>query len=1166
MASNDHDHSISFKAAAVATVAFTAPQSEPQASGSKKKRKKRSRSRDKNVSFELYRNLSEELGSPHNLAAVGNLQELKSFMEIFGATIKEQDNEGETLLHSATKTNQVAVMQYLIDSGIDLNAVDNDGNTALHVAVIQGHVEAVHLLLNSGASETLLNKKLDAPLHIIARNNDTNLMAAFLEHPIELVIPGYRKRTPLHVVAEHDALEVCEVLHNSILVKDAFKGKGGFRLCATDEDNLTPIHFAARIGSHRILDFMISKGIEHGYPVETLLGFLDEENSTPMHAAVDGGHVNVVEVFLKYGADPTVIKYEQLPPLHLACSQGKLHMVKAMVESCGKEILQARDQYGQSPIHRCAHAINSAQMISYLLQFKVELDPADNLGRTPLHIAIVSGSLPAVKELIDNGANSLVQDEQGRCALNHAVYRNRKAIVMFLLELPCAHEMIMLRDRECNSSIHVALSLGYSHIVSALMSVVRFQLQNLKDSGGNNYLHLAAASGDYKALLILLDIPSCQTLLNETNGCGATPLHMAAGNGHQRCVETLLCHGALVHKCSRGMTPFMYALYMGKPECARISFDAHPFQKDWTDDKGNNALHMAVHSGNPACVVVALDKGVPISLNFDQESPFDHILDKDYVKIAMAVVQHDRWQECLDLGSPKHPSPTIGLIVQMPEVAKALYDRCHTTSVRDKGHPEHWERYDFKYLRLKDDTSKEKDTDEADTSEKDQLLPKDVLSPVIRYKRRLAIPAVDTLITTTSKCARRRNASLPLLQALRAMVHFRRVQLLTHPVIDAYIKAKWRDYGRWLYLIGFIFFAMQVAFLTAFVLVAPQPSRVLELEGKNNTNPDFSVGVNALRFVTLAFSVVSLISLIHTIIGLGRSALDFVANIWVWIYGFALICTFIGLIPFRGLNTALWEATALAAFFSWFTLMLMLQLFDIFGVYVTMFLAITRTVFQVLLVCFVLVIAFALTFYILNGNVTIFSSFGYSLFMNFAHLLGEIDYENVVVKSSNNELAYDSLTFLLFTVLAILMAIVIMNLLIGLAVGDINAIRQNAIVEKRNLEVSVFSRFDRSLPNRLLLKFDRHFYKSYPNGHVSPGRRLWRFFWRTFKGGEDSIESSQDLSATTADRHDRELQSVKEKLEELALNQEKLMEMIRNMTSAQQLLQKEQNEISEFQE
>ena len=145
-----------------------------------------------------------------------------------------------------------------------------------------------------------VNNDKHAPLHILFRSRNKDLIAAFLQYPsIELVIPGYRKRTPLHVIAETDNHEALELLHNSITITTVFKEKTSFRLCATDEDNLTPIHLASRVGSARALDFMMCKCMEYGYPPEVVLSFLDEENSTPLHAAVDGGHLSVVEVLLK---------------------------------------------------------------------------------------------------------------------------------------------------------------------------------------------------------------------------------------------------------------------------------------------------------------------------------------------------------------------------------------------------------------------------------------------------------------------------------------------------------------------------------------------------------------------------------------------------------------------------------------------------------------------------------------------------------------------------------------------------------------------------------------------------------------------------------------------------------------------------------------------------
>ena len=372
--------------------------------------------------MELFAN--KDITPPHQLAREGKLEELKATIENLSLTLKEVDENRRTMLHAAAEAGQVQVMRYLIDSGIALDAADANGNTALHLAVLNDQTDALCLILESKADDTLLNHDGDAPLHLLFRSRNKDMIAAFLQYPsIELVIPGYRKRRPLHVIAETDNLEALELLQHSTCLKTILREETSFRLCGPDQDNLTPIHLAARTGAARVLDSMVNMGLEHGFRSEVALSYLDGENFTPLHAAVDGGHFNVVEVLLKHGTVPSHIKADQPPPIHLACFQGKLDMVKVMVVHSGKEILQVHDQFGQTPLHRSASGLNSYGVLSYLINEGVEVNPIDNQGRTPLVYAIFVGSLVAVRELINNGADPLIKDCQGNNALHIAIIR-----------------------------------------------------------------------------------------------------------------------------------------------------------------------------------------------------------------------------------------------------------------------------------------------------------------------------------------------------------------------------------------------------------------------------------------------------------------------------------------------------------------------------------------------------------------------------------------------------------------------------------------------------------------------------------------------------------------------------------------------------------------------
>lgn len=65
-----------------------------------------------------------------------------------------------TLLHLAVLKNDVAMVQSLLDNGVNLNAVDNKGNTAAHYAAIHsGDTKVLTALIKAGADPTLLNQK-----------------------------------------------------------------------------------------------------------------------------------------------------------------------------------------------------------------------------------------------------------------------------------------------------------------------------------------------------------------------------------------------------------------------------------------------------------------------------------------------------------------------------------------------------------------------------------------------------------------------------------------------------------------------------------------------------------------------------------------------------------------------------------------------------------------------------------------------------------------------------------------------------------------------------------------------------------------------------------------------------------------------------------------------
>ena len=554
-----------------------------------------------------------------NLVQQGLLEELKQSIQcgkIDPKTWHEADSKS-SLLHLAAASKQVDIVNYLVlECKVDINAQDSEGNTPLHLAVINGQLQTARAILDS-------NTHQDTALDF-AMNKTSNLL-----------------------------------LRN--------------------KNDLTAFHVAARVGTHEFLEYLLSKSADYNISSKELLARLSSNGWSLLHFAVEGGHTECVRILLKYGGDPTAMCDYHPPPLHLACSNGNMCILKVMVDMCGKEVLQICDQHGGTALHSSTFSIHcSKDMISYLEENGVSVNTLDSNGFSALSNAIQLGSVSATEQLLMLGADPLLQDQSGYNCLHRAVMSKRMEVFKKLIGSKEVQAMAMSADNQGNLPIHVALKLGLSEIVSTLLDMTS---KEFKASEGNNYIHLAAISGEMKTLTHILAMPYAQEMMNEANSTGFTPMHYAALGHSITTVKMLTDYGAVIHKNNDGCTPFMLACSTGNLEAAEVIYNSGKFQRDWMDHSGNTALHLAVKGGNPKVIVFCLDEGMLITFNHDQLSFFDAILAGGNTKLAAAAISHSRWEECIDVCCPDKPHPILHIIDQIPDVYGILLDHCFSTCI-----------------------------------------------------------------------------------------------------------------------------------------------------------------------------------------------------------------------------------------------------------------------------------------------------------------------------------------------------------------------------------------------------------------------------------------------------------------------------------------------------
>lgn len=87
----------------------------------------------------------------HTCCEVGHLALVEELIEA-GIDINKQDSVGNTPLHITASSGQEEVMAYLLEKGCNVNARNHAGWTAIHLASVKGHRACLGILLGQNAS------------------------------------------------------------------------------------------------------------------------------------------------------------------------------------------------------------------------------------------------------------------------------------------------------------------------------------------------------------------------------------------------------------------------------------------------------------------------------------------------------------------------------------------------------------------------------------------------------------------------------------------------------------------------------------------------------------------------------------------------------------------------------------------------------------------------------------------------------------------------------------------------------------------------------------------------------------------------------------------------------------------------------------------------------
>jgi len=120
--------------------------------------------------------------TPLELAVLSGKKDVVELLIKNGANVNPRTKRAErNSLHNAIEINYEQIGKILIVNGIDLNAVDNNGNTPLHYAAKSNRIWAIKLLVTHKAFLQVKNNKGETPYDIAEENGYKNILRLLSE-------------------------------------------------------------------------------------------------------------------------------------------------------------------------------------------------------------------------------------------------------------------------------------------------------------------------------------------------------------------------------------------------------------------------------------------------------------------------------------------------------------------------------------------------------------------------------------------------------------------------------------------------------------------------------------------------------------------------------------------------------------------------------------------------------------------------------------------------------------------------------------------------------------------------------------------------------------------------------------------------------------------------
>jgi len=538
----------------------------------------------------------------HIAAANSNNEIIDTLWDIYnkyGIDIKEEVNrpdfQGRSALHLAASSGSVSILRKLVDCGGKLELGDLAGRTPLHTAAYSGSIECVEYLLNCGANHNLQDNEGRLGTHYASTAASIACLQSLLYAGCNINAQDRSGMTALHLAGQHDNSGACLQLlleHNADVYIHNDKG-------------YNVLHHASLSGNWVAIQHIIKLCEPNG-----LIKSRETKKdcwTTAIHLAAQHGHSEALMLLAGLVESCDLQDSANRTPLYLAAAMGHLETCVILIDQ-GCQVRETCGDKGRNAVHVAAEKGHVEVLERFLLTEPSNIDVKDKDGMTCLMLASCEGQLEAVRLLLKSKANPRCIDTSGLTALTWAILSDQELVAELIIET--SGKSMLTKDVMGRTACHLAAAKGQ---FKTLISIMELEPSAVKwtDSSGFTPLHYAASAGQNEALGCLLNFAEGGEIWSKH----FSVLHCAALQDRDKCAKLILNawgQKEVMNKTSKGWTPLHTAASNNAMKTALLLINQGA-NLSAVDNKKRTPLILASKHGHTELVKLLLDNHAEVA-------------------------------------------------------------------------------------------------------------------------------------------------------------------------------------------------------------------------------------------------------------------------------------------------------------------------------------------------------------------------------------------------------------------------------------------------------------------------------------------------------------------------------------------------------------------------